>query len=59
MRQKIQTIKHWRRGLRQDQAGINRTIAHLTMLVVATLAISLSNLDLAWGTISAVRLNSS
>jgi murein DD-endopeptidase MepM/ murein hydrolase activator NlpD len=55
MGQGIQTTKHWWRELRQDQAVINRTMAHLIMLVVATLAISLSNLDLAWGTISAVR----
>ncbi len=39
----------------QDRSLTNRTIAHITMFVVAVLAIGLSNLDLAWGTISAMR----
>ncbi len=53
--QGIQRAKLWLQELKMNTALASRTVTHITMIVVALLAIGLSNLDLAWGTISAVR----
>lgn len=44
---------NWGR-LSRDSALLNRTIAHATMIMVAVLVITLSNLHLSWGQIKAI-----
>lgn len=51
----FQKTTHLLQGLKANQKLASRTVIHLTLIAVAVLAIGLSNLELAWGTISAVR----
>jgi len=51
----LQNLNQKLQAFTKNQASTSRTLAHLTMIVVALLAIGLSNLELAWGTITAVK----
>jgi murein DD-endopeptidase MepM/ murein hydrolase activator NlpD len=51
----VQITRHWPKKLSGDTALTGRALAHLTMIVVAIMVIVLSNLELSWGTISAIR----
>ena len=50
-----QTVKQGLNRLESSQTTANRTVIHLTLILVTVLAIGLSNLELAWGTINTVR----
>ena len=51
----IGTARHSLEKWAGDGEQTNRNLAHLTMVLVAILAIGVSSLELSWGTISAVR----
>ncbi len=55
LEQTTQTIKSRRQKFANNPGLRNRIITHITMLIVAFMAIGLSRLDLSWGTISAIR----
>lgn len=54
-KQSYHTVKRVLTEFKTNPKLASRTVTHLTLVVVAVLAISLSNLQLAWGTISSVR----
>jgi len=53
-RQITQGAKNLSEKLTGENGLTNRTLAHITMIVVVILAVGVRNLDLPWGTISAV-----
>ncbi len=48
------TLNHRLQQLKNNQASTSKTIAHIAMILVVVFIIALSNLDLAWGSISVV-----
>ncbi len=49
------TSRNWLEKLSGNEAVISRTTAHLIVILLAILAISLSNMQLRWGSIPALR----
>ena len=55
LRQIVQVTRSSWEELAGESGQYNRTLAHITMIVVVILAVGVRNLDLSWGTISAVQ----
>lgn len=53
--QATQTARQWQHRFATDPGFKTRTLTHATMIMVALLAIGLSQLELPWGSINAIR----
>lgn len=53
--QMVQTTKYQFEKFVENSGLTNRTFTHLILIILAVLAISVSNLELAWNTISVIR----